>query len=164
MHPDLLIAQAAIYQPCNFTFENYAQEDESQEYAASRFELNCKSIVFRTGKITPTKIGQFVTLWKRIGNGPIMPFDMTDQFDFCIISVRSGERLGQFVFPKAVLFQQGILSKNGVGGKRAIRVYPPWDIPNNMQATKTQAWQTNYFFQVDTDRSTNLEHIGKLFE
>jgi hypothetical protein len=25
----------------------------------------------------PTKVGQFVTLWKRLGRGPIQPFDLS---------------------------------------------------------------------------------------
>lgn len=40
-------------------------EAESAEYGACRFALEGHSIVFRVAKITPTKTGQFVTLWKR---------------------------------------------------------------------------------------------------
>jgi hypothetical protein len=37
-------------------------EAESAEYGAYTFELNDLSVRFRVAKITPTKIGQFVTL------------------------------------------------------------------------------------------------------
>src|SRR5258708_5952015 len=93
----------------------------------SSFNLNGFFIRFRVAKITPTKIGQFVTLWKRIGNGPTQPYDTSDTVDFFIISTRKDDHFGQFVFPKSVLSEQGILSINGKGGKRGIRVYPPWD-------------------------------------
>ncbi len=49
------------------------QDNESQEYGASTFEMNNKIIKFRVAKITPTKVGQFVTFWKRIADGPITP-------------------------------------------------------------------------------------------
>jgi hypothetical protein len=44
-------------------------ERESLEYAACSFKLNSMSVKFRVAKITPTKIGQFVTLWKRVSKG-----------------------------------------------------------------------------------------------
>jgi len=43
------------------------------------------------------------------------------------------------------LLEYGIISKAGIGGKRAIRVYPGWDKPDSNQAKKTQAWQQYYF-------------------
>lgn len=43
-------------------------EKESSEYGACKFKYSSMNITFRSAKTTPTKIGQFVTLWKRIGN------------------------------------------------------------------------------------------------
>jgi hypothetical protein len=145
---DLIIAQERVYKPCSFIWSNLVQEKESQEYSACTFDMNNHKIVFRVAKITPTKTGQFVTLWKRIGNGPIMPFDMNDPFDRVIISVRQNQRLGQFVFPKSVLYEKGFVSKDGKGGKRAMRIYSSWDAADSKQAQKTQAWQSQYFFEV----------------
>lgn len=144
-HPDFLIAQKLAYDPNGFVCKNFVQAAESQEYAACQLELNDYRIVFRVAKITPTKMGQFVTLWKRIDNGPIMPFDLLDPIDFFIISVRSGEQLGQFIFPKNILHKKDYVSHNGHGGKRAMRVYQPWDKVESKQAKKTQAWQIQYF-------------------
>lgn len=124
------------------------QEAESKEYGACTFRMNNQIVKFRVAKITPTKTGQFVTLWKRIGNGTIMPYDTTDPIDLFIISVRSGEHLGQFIFPKDVLQRKGFISSDGIGGKRAMRVYPPWDKPDSRQAKNTQNWQLLYFAEI----------------
>jgi hypothetical protein len=146
---DLLIAQKRVYEPLGLICKNLQQETESQEYSACSFELNGSVIKFRVAKITPTKIGQFVTFWKRIGSGPIMPYDRADPFDFLVVSVRAVDNLGQFVFPKAVLYEEGLVSKDGKGGKRAMRVYPPWNITDSKQAKNTQSWQLKYFFQIE---------------
>jgi len=58
------------------------------------------------------------------------------------------KKIGQFVFPKEVLCEKGIISKNSRGGKRAVRIYPPWDQPKSQQAKNTQAWQLNYFSEI----------------
>lgn len=162
VHSDLRVAQEQAYVPNNLILTNLTQEEESQEYAACTFNLNQYRIIFRTAKITPTKIGQFVTFWKRIGSGPIMPYDISDHFDFLVVSVRPGEHLGQFIFPKDVLLKQNVLSQHGNGGKRAIRVYPTWDTPDNATAHKTQNWQTQYFFEIMPNKS-NPKLIHRLF-
>ena len=127
------------------------------------FELNGFSIRFRVAKITPTKIGQFVTLWKRLENGPIQPFDSSDPVDFFIISTRQDDRFGQFVFPKAVLCKQDVLSIKGEGGKRALRVYPPWDITISRQAQKTQKWQMEYFLEIPVNRQIDCTRSQILY-
>ena len=135
MHPDL----------CGLKIKNFVEEREGKEYSAASFEISNQRIIFRAGKITPTKIGQFVTLWKRVGQGPIMPFDVADPFDLFMISVREATSSGQFIFPKEVLLEKGVISKNNVGGKLAMRIYPSWDTTTNKQAAKAQAWQLEYF-------------------
>jgi len=161
---DFIKAQKSIYEPLGWKCENIKQEAESQEYGACSFEMNGKRIIFRVGKITPTKIGQFVTFWKRIDKGPIMPYDTIDQFDFFVVSVRDKNHFGQFVFPKDVLYQKGIISKNGNGGKCAIRLYPIWDVADNTQAKRTQAWQRNYFFEISKDKIVDQKIIERLFK
>jgi hypothetical protein len=120
-------------------------DQESQDYKACTYQLNGLKIIGRTAKITPTKIGQFVTLWKRLNNGPIQPFDCTDDFEFVIINAKTKEYYGQFVFPKEILIKQSIITNGQKEGKRAIRVYPSWDNPTSKQAIKTQNWQLKYF-------------------
>ncbi|MEK3864361.1 MepB family protein [Paenibacillus sp. FSL H7-0716] len=67
---------------------------------------------------------------------------LSDPTDLFVISTRNGNHFGPFIFPKAVLGEQDILSDKGEGGKRAFRVYPPWDNPTSRQAQKTQTWQS----------------------
>ncbi|WP_309231522.1 MepB family protein [Nocardia sp. SYP-A9097] len=125
-------------------------EPESSDYGAHEFTLDDRTVRFRTAKITPTKPGQFVTVWKRPpGGGPIAPFDTTDPIDLFVISTRDAHNFGQFVFPTAILAHHGVVSTPDHPGKRAFRVYPPWVTPANRQAEKAQSWQTDYFLPVD---------------
>lgn len=156
IHPDLQIADNRIFKKLNLSFENVIPENESQEYAAASFTLNHYHILFRISKITPTKTGQFVTLWKRINGGPIQPFDENDPIDFVIVGVRSDKQIGQFIFPKKILCEKNIFSNNNRGGKRAMRVYAPWDDANSKQALCTKRWQTKYFFDFDAPDAENL--------
>ena len=139
------------------------REAESEEYGACRFAFSGKSIVFRVAKTTPTKIGQFVTTWKRPSqNAEIVPFDANDQVDFIVISVFDEKHQGQFVFNREVLMSKGIMSKSGKGGKLSFRVYPPWTKPIVPAAIKTQKWQMNYFFSI-TKANFNPAQVLKLF-
>lgn len=160
-HPDLISAQLKAYGLIGLEYKNYGIEPESIEYGASFFQLKKASIKFRVAHITPTKVGHFVTFWKRIDHGPIMPYDQSDMFDFLIISVKDGEFFGQFIFPKAILISQNILSTNNVGGKRGFLIYPPWDITINQQAKRTQAWQLRYFAQIQP--TCDIKALKQLF-
>ena len=163
IHSDLLAIKELIYDANEFACSFPIKEAESSEYGACTFELNGLSIKFRTAKITPTKIGQFVTLWKRIEKGPIQPFDITDSIDLFVISTRKDNHFGQFVFPKSVLCEQGVISTNNKEGKRAIRVYPPWDKTTNKQAQKTQKWQLDFFLEIPSDKPIDMERAKILY-
>src|SRR6185312_10339692 len=163
IHKDLLDAKKYIYNPFGFQCSQPIMEKESIEYGAYTFELNGFFIRFRVSKITPTKIGQFVTLWKRIGNGPIQPYDISDPVDFFIISSCKDNHFGQFIFPKSILCEQKVLSINGEAGKRAIRVYPPWDSAVNRQAQKTQKWQMEYFLDLSPDKEIDRARVQMLY-
>ena len=149
-HPDLLIIKTSVFDVCNFNCSVPQPESESSEYGAYTFDINSKSIIFRVAKITPTKNGQFVTIWKRNDSGVIAPFDFSDPIDFVIITVRFENRLGFFMFPKIILVQKGVFSTAVKEGKRAIRVYPAWDKTTSKQAEKTQLWQSDYFFEINS--------------
>lgn len=139
-----------IYSQCGFTLTNFQLHSESSEYTACSFELDDQKAEYRVSKITPTKTGQFVTVWKRNNQGITAPFDISD-LDFIIITSKSGNKMGQFIFPKSVLVEKGIITNKGKQGKRGIRVYPPWDSVKSKQAEQTQRWQTKYFVLIEAD-------------
>ena len=165
-HPDLLTAQALAYAPCDFGVAQLQPEPESADYAACTFLLGGLRVQYRVAKTTPTKVGQFVTLWKRVGRGPIQPFDLSDPVDVFVVSTRSGPHLGQFVFPKAVLAAQGVVATGShagkADGKRALRVYPPWDATTSRQAQRTQAWQLEYFVDMSEGQTVDLARLKAL--
>lgn len=137
-----------IYEKCALQISNLKIEEESKEYSACQFKLNRLDIIFRSAKITPKKNGQFVTFWKRNEEGPIEPFLETDPIDFYVVNVRNENNFGQFVFPRFILIKKGIISTARREGKRAFRVYAPWDDVKSKQAEQTQKWQLDYFFEV----------------
>ena len=143
----------------NLKIQDLLKEKESSEYCAFRFTINNRGVIFRKAKITPTKTGQFVTIWKRSEDGLTQPFELSDHFEFLIIYVESEKRSGIFIFPKKVLQNQGILLNDISAGKRGIRVYPSWTITNNRQAEKTQKWQLKYF--VETTVGNNVKENSK---
>ncbi len=161
---DLFIAQEHIYNLCGFKCSSLQVEPESAEYGACQLTINKNQIIFRIAKTTPTKSGQFVTIWKRIGNGPIQPYDFSDDFDLIVISTRKDNLLGQFVFPKSILLTKGIISGNNKDGKRGIRVYPPWEPVTSKQAEKTQAWQLQYFLWIQGGPNVDVERAVKLYQ
>ena len=163
LNPTLQIITDNFYKPLGFELTNLEAEKESQEYGACTFELNGLQIVSRNARVTPTKIGQFVTLWKRLNNGPIQPFDASDQIDFVVVNVSTDNQLGQFVFPKKVLLEKGVFSTASKEGKRALRVYPLWDKPTSKQALKTQQWQLDYFLLIDEGGKTDVQRAKALY-
>ncbi|MEU9112049.1 MepB family protein [Streptomyces sp. NPDC048483] len=167
LHPELLAAKASVYDPAGFRCSRPVPEAESAEYGAHAFTVDGRAVRFRVGKTTPTKAGQFVTVWKRCDGGPIQPYGIEDPVDLFVISTREGDHFGQFVFPREVLGERDIVSRNGVGGKRGFRVYPPWVTATSRQARSTQAWQVAHFLNVpgdgpaDPDRARALYHLQR---
>ena len=151
-----------VFKSCGIALTEVEAELESKEYFAYNFKLDGQKIKFRKAKITPTKTGQFVSIWKRNEKGITEPFDILDDFDFYIIAARKETNFGVFIFPKTVLYKNRILSDKTRDGKRGIRVYPTWDITTNKQAKKTQLWQTEYFLEISQDKLINLEKAKEL--
>lgn len=162
--PDSLTeTKKIVFDRLRFELSNFVSEKESKDYSACQFELNQLKIVFRTAKITPTKTGQFVTLWKRATDGPIQPFDFSDEIDLVIINTRKDDNFGQFVFTKAVLCQKGLIGTELKEGKRGFRVYPPWDKTTNKQSQNTQKWQLDYFLEIPLNNTVNRDRAKMLY-
>ena len=146
-------ARDNIYAKCGLKFENFSPEDESSDYYAHTFTIKDKKGLFRIAKKTPTKSGYFVTIWKRGPDNIIAPYDESDSIDFVVIAVSNGNNVGEFIFPKTVLVKKNIFSVNSKEGKRAIRVYAPWDKTTSAQAAKTQKWQGQFFVDLNSSCS-----------
>ena len=162
--PDLLLSKESIFDRADLQMTSFQKENESEEYSAFRFQLNNKNICYREAKITPTKTGQFVTLWKRNQSGIIEPFDYSDAIDFVIVTVRKEKNWGQFIFPKKTLLEKGVFSTQNKEGIRATRVYPPWDETTSKQAQKTQKWQLDYFFLFTDQDKIDLNELRFFFK
>ncbi|KQZ92483.1 MULTISPECIES: MepB family protein [unclassified Pseudomonas] len=162
----LIAAIEQIYKRAGLALTDEARrEEESAEYGAFRFGLDGQAIVFRVAKTTPTKIGQFVTLWKRpTPTSEIAPLDRDDGIAFVVVSVGDETHDGQFVFDREILAAKGVMSIAGEGGKRAIRVYPPWSRPVARQAIKTQQWQLKYFLAIDPSGNADPVDVRRLFK
>lgn len=140
------------------------REEESAEYGACRLGIANSRVAFRVAKTTPTKIGQFVTIWKRPDPAAeIAPLDSEDGVDFVVVSVADATHHGHFVFDKLALLKHGVMSRDGEGGKRAIRVYPPWSVPVVKEAIRTQQWQMRYFVGLTPADEGAPAQLRKLF-
>ena len=163
LHPELILLNKLIFNKCNFTLTNIKIELENSEYGACSFEIDTQKIKFRAAKTTPKKVGQFVTLWKKIKKNPIIPYDASDVIDLFVVSTKNNNNFGQFVFPKSVLVKQNILSIDQKGGKRGFRVYPLWDKPISKQAKQSQKWQLEYFVNTPINGRIDCNHVKLLY-
>ncbi|MEJ5104147.1 MepB family protein [Chryseobacterium sp. MYb328] len=158
---NLKTIEEQLFQPLGFSCSNVEEELECKEYSGFNLTLNDWKIKFRISKITPTKTGQFVTIWKRSENGETAPFNSTDDIDFYLVAAFKNNLSGIFIFPTHILAEKGILSHGKKIGKRGIRVYPAWDKAESKQAQKTQDWQTKYFLTFSEDQDAVL-HQAKI--
>lgn len=100
---------------------------------------------YRVAKLTPTKPGLFVTVWRRHPDGTTQPFRSNDGTQQLVVIVRDDTNFGAFIFPLSTLIARDIVSVDGHGGKRGFRVYPPWADTRSRQAQSTQQWQCKHF-------------------
>lgn len=147
MIPELSHIENNILKDIGLAITNIEKDKEADEYLGCNFQIQHLHIKFRKAKITPKKIGQFVTLWKRDTNSKTIPYDASDPFDFYIIATSKDHKCGFFLFPKIVLIKNKILTSTQ-GGKRGFRLYPNWDVPTNKLALATQKQQIPYFIDI----------------
>lgn len=161
---NLKTIEEQLFQPLGLSCSNIEEDLECREYSGFNFTVNELHMKFRISKITPTKTGQFVTLWKRNKKGETTPFDNTDDIDFYLIAAFKDNLSGIFIFPKKILAEKGVLSNGKKTGKRGIRVYPSWDKAESKQAQKTQDWQTQYFLTFSEDQDALLQQARMLLK
>lgn len=159
MITELKKIESLLFELIALKISNVIEDEESKEYFGCDFKADKLNFKFRKAKITPKKVGQFVTLWKRNSQNLTEPFNESDNFDFYIIVTEDIENYGLFLFPKNELSKRQILTTNAKEGKRGFRVYPNWTETKNKQAEKTQIWQSKYFIDFTTKDSKNTDKI-----
>ncbi|WP_214812070.1 MepB family protein [Exiguobacterium sp. s127] len=152
-----------IYEPNRLPLERVQEEPQNANYGAGTFKIFSKTVRFRIGHVTPTKLGQFVVFWEKDDNNKNQPYRYDEAPDLLVITTFKNETaFGQFIFPKEVLLQQNVLSSNATKGKMAMRVYPSWDTPTSKQAIATQKWQAPYFIDMcNASDSLNEELVER---
>ena len=161
LNAELELLYNVVFKPLQLQIFDIKAEGESQHYGAQTFKINQVNLKFRVAKITPTKLGQFVTFWSRNNKGITEPLSINDDFNYYIVVTKNQQKRGVFIFPKKILLENKILSGKDSCGKRGIRVYPSWDIPESKQAQKTQLWQLNYFLKLS---NSNADIGSKVLE
>lgn len=136
-------------------------EEQNIDYEGATFCLNQRVYRTRLAKLTPKKKGYFVAAWEKDANGTNQAYQYEDSPNKLIVSVIDGEKCGQFIFPKSVLLAKGILKTATQKGKMAFRVYPNWVSDLNATATKTQAWQSDYF--IDGSNGFEAEKLKVMY-
>src|SRR5690625_1030238 len=74
-----------IYEPNDLTVKSVQEEKQNSKYGAGRFQLSSRTVRFRVANITPTKIGQFVALWKKDVNNKNQPYLYEEAPDSAVI-------------------------------------------------------------------------------
>ena len=96
----------------------------------------------------------------------IAPAKLGDAVNLCAsvnYNHNTSMEVGVRVESENVLSDKNVFSTKGMGGKRAIRVYPPWESNLNRQAQKTQEWQTKYFLDMTLTTNIDYERCRKLY-
>ncbi|GAC79081.1 hypothetical protein SAMN04488550_3857 [Gordonia malaquae] len=99
----------------------------------------------RTARITPTKPGAFVAVWRRAADGGTEPFPSDEPITGLLVFVEDGDHEGVFAFTLNDLERLKITASPTSPGKRGFRVYPEWVDGLNPQATRTQRAQAAAF-------------------
>lgn len=150
-----------IHQITNEKIEALHLEKQNSEYEGVTFKIGQFSYRSRLAKKTPNKKGYFVVFWEKDQYHHNTPFKFDGSPDKLIISIKDGLHSGQFIFPKSILVEKGVLSYERQVGKMAIRIYPDWVNELNSTAQRTQLWQLNYF--VNSDKSMSIDRIRSLY-
>lgn len=138
-------------------------DKDSIDYGGCSLMVNGKHVIFRIAKTTPTKLGQFVTLWKRVNGSLPLPFHEDDLVDLFVVNVQKDAHFGQFIFPKSALIKHSVMSSKNKKGKCAMRVYHPLDIVTSTQAIHTQKWQLKYFQSFTMNQTSNTNRIRHFY-
>ncbi|MBL3698802.1 MepB family protein [Leucobacter luti] len=120
-------------------------EEQSSDYESGLATIGSGTWRIRTARITPTKPGAFVAVWRRSPSGATEPFESSDECAGLMVFVSDADRFGVFTFTREHLTKLGVVRSSRARGKRGFRVYPPWNTNLNAQAARTQRAQADAF-------------------
>ncbi len=153
------------------------QYPQNSKYEALEFSIDNKKVIYRKGKLTPDRAGNFLSIWKRPDENSteprrIMPYDKND-LDYLFVEVNDYEssKRGMFIFPLPVLVNKKVITSDKAKGKMAFRVFPPWTSSRgelktklfSNSAKKTQLWQSEYFLWIEDNKILDFEKFTKIF-
>ena len=159
----LALVVRGFFAPLGLEAASVGPEPDNVEYGAALVQTTSQGagrpgplVRVRQGKITPTKVGLFVTHWRRTDDGTTGPYDHQDTADALLVTATepadqttgAHPAQGVFVLDRETLLARGILTRAGAAGKRGFRVYPPWSRTAPGQATRTQRWQLERFVEL----------------
>ena len=140
---------------------NLQEENQNKEYEGLTFNIAQHTFRSRLAKKTPKKKGYFVVFWEKDKDNKNQPYAFDEMSEKLIVSIIDGQLIGQFVFPKLLLLEKGILKSENDKGKMAMRVYPSWERELNPSARKTQKWQAAYF--IDLSNGIDNQQAAALY-
>lgn len=120
-------------------------EEQNSDYESGVTLMGKEKWRIRTARVTPTKPGAFVAVWKRGEDGATRPFTIDEAMAGLLVFVEEGERFGVFRFTSSYLVSLGYVTSAACPGKRGFRVYPSWCSGLNPQASRTQRAQSVAF-------------------
>ncbi|MGL5927319.1 MAG: MepB family protein [Dermatophilaceae bacterium] len=121
-------------------------EEQNGDYESGLAIIAGERWRIRTAKVTPTKPGAFVAVWRRAADRGTEPFPVDDPTSGLIVFVEDGaHRRGLFRFTAEHLRDLGVTRSEAQPGKRGFRLYPRWCSGLNRHAASTQAAQAPAF-------------------
>ena len=117
-------------------------EQWNQSYEAYNFNINDYVFKSRLAKKQQRK-RIFLSLWEKDKTKKNRAFDYESFPGKLIVHVIDDSQVGQFIFPKHVLFHKGILRHHESKGKMAFRVYPTWEKDLNRVAQRHKRGKNN---------------------
>lgn len=153
-----------VLRPSALAMSQRQPDLDGLEYDGVTFGVAGRRIIGRSARVTPTKNGLFVALWRRASDGGTRPLAESDPFDVVAVATRDAAGFGAFIFSKADLRTHGVVSGGPSVGKRGFRVYPAWVTPQSRQAERTQSWQLHSFLDLGGAAAADPTRTRQLFE
>ncbi|NQD42661.1 metallopeptidase [Glutamicibacter halophytocola] len=127
------------------THSGVTPDEQQSDYQAGVAEIDGQLWRIRTARITPTKSGGFVAIWKRDNTGTTAPYEFDERLHGVLVFIEEGKNFGVFRFAQQHLERLGVFASTSSPGKRGFRIYPSWTTGLKGQAKKSQESQLPAF-------------------